>query len=287
MNKYIEMIMKLGIIAVLLVAVTTRQHQNYDIFVHWTVFATSICLAYKSRSAGILAVILFCVFAILFNPFRSIELSNKMWWLIQLLTAILIFLTIDWKSFKEAHTAKQNLIYNLIKGCFLGIAAFLLAIAFLYYLVGNPYHEFLLITQAKTANGLITYSEESTDVVEPEGRSASQVYDVYYEYSFTTVEGKKNKSHATDRNSESGYLKGVNEKPMPIEVEYIAGAPEINRIKGMNNQAQTITEFLWRRVGLGIVLLLLFTSIGFAITRNAIKTFIIQNKALAEQSLSN
>jgi lipopolysaccharide export LptBFGC system permease protein LptF len=283
MSKYIDMIMKLGVITVLLVAVTTRQNHNYDIFVHWTVFGTSLYFAYKSRSTGIFGVILFCAFAILFNPFIAIGLSNKIWWFIQLLTSILIFLSIDWKSIKEEHTPKQKLIFNLIKGCFWGLTTFLLAIAFLYHFTGNPYHEFLLITQAKTANGLITYSEESKDVAEPEGRSASEVYDVYYEYTFATEEGKTIKSHATDRNSEPGYLKEVNEKPMPIEVEYIPTAPEINRIKGRNYQAQTITEFLWRRVGLGIVLLLMFTSVGFTIARNAIKNFIRQNKKLAER----
>ena len=38
------------------------------------------------------------------------------------------------------------------------------------------------------------------------------------------VIGKIIKSHATDKNSEPGYLKEVNEKPMPIEVEYIPNA---------------------------------------------------------------
>ncbi|MDR3593829.1 DUF6804 family protein [Clostridium sp.] len=280
MNKLFDTLLKLGIIALLIISATTKQQYLYFNFVRWTVFIASIYFAYKSRQTGIVAVIFFCAFSILFNPFIPFSFRKEIWRLIDLIVSVLIAMTIDWGKYKESLSPRGKLVYNLIRNCFWGVVALVAVFWFIYSIIGNPYNEYLLITQGITTNGFIIYSEEHEDVAEQEGRSAVQVYDVYYEYTFTTQDGKIIKSHASDRNSEPGYLHDANEKPIPIEVEYIPLNPEINRVKNMTNQCHTIAEFFWRKVGLGTLLLLIFLSYGFALIRGAIKKYLTESKKL-------
>jgi len=137
---------------------------------------------------------------------------------------------------------------------------------------GNPYNEFLLITQGKTANGFITGADESADAVETYNASGT-VYNVYYEYSFTTPQGEKIISRGEDVSPESGYLSESNKKLLPVEVEYLPDKPAINRVKNMTNQCHSITEFLIRRGILGTILLILFLSIGYQMVYKAIKNY--------------
>ncbi len=52
-------------------------------------------------------------------------------------------------------------------------------------------------------------------------------------------------------------------------VEYSSDDPSMNRIKGEGRQ--TITEWLWRKVGLGAVLLLLCCSPGICLIRAGLR----------------
>ena len=182
--------------------------------------------------------------------------------------------------------SKRNISIDLIKGCIIGLLIIVAAFWFMSYMMEiNPYHEFLLITKSETANGFITHSEEIEDVVEQEGRSSRQVFDVYYDYTFTTKKEEIIKGHSSDRSTESGYLSEANEKPIPIEVEYLPNKPKINRIKGMTGQATTIADFFLRRVGLGLLLLLLFCSVGFIFIKNAIKKYTVEKGKLSARKL--
>ena len=181
--------------------------------------------------------------------------------------------------------SKRKIIINLIKGCFIGLSLVVVAFLFIAYMMkSNPYYEFLLITKSETTHGFITHSEEFEDYAEQEGHSGRVFYNIYFDYTFTTKNGQIIKDHSSDASPESGYLSAANEKPIPIEVEYLPNKPKINRIKGMTGQGTSIGDFIWRRVGLGLLLLLGFSSIGFMIIKKAIKEFKIERNKLATAS---
>ena len=90
------------------------------------------------------------------------------------------------------------------------------------------------------------------------------------------------KGHSSDRVQKLGNLSEANESPIPIEVEYLPNKPEINRIKGMTGQANTVGEFLWRRIGLGLLLLIVFSTIGFGVIKNAIRKYKVEKRKLPD-----
>lgn len=275
---------------ILAIAIWSTQSHNYYVLLHWFIFLSSIYLAYRTKDViGLgqlrFGLIFFSVVAILFNPFMPFTFSKTIWRIIDivLIAGLLLFLNI--KGFVESLSQKGKLNFKLFKSCFWGCIALLVALWLIFYETGNPYNEFLLITKSTTANGFITSSEEQEDVVEPEGRSASQVFNVYYEYHFTTKDGKTVKDHGSDTNPKSGYLSDANEKPIPIVVEYIPSNPQINRIKDMTLQCKTITEFIWRRLALGGLLLILGCSIGISMIKKGIKEFVTERKNLTSNIL--
>lgn len=81
-------------------------------------------------------------------------------------------------------------------------------------------------------------------------------------YSYQTPDGRKFKTTTRDP---VGQLKERQ------KVEYLPDKPMISRIKG--DGCQTITEFLWRKVGLGGLLLVAFISIGYLVLRESLNEF--------------
>jgi hypothetical protein len=59
------------------------------------------------------------------------------------------------------------------------------------------------------------------------------------------------------------------QRPYPIEVEYLPNNPSVSRIKG--DGSASITDWLWRKAGLGSLLLALFVSPGIILLRNGIR----------------
>jgi len=274
MKVKINDIIQLAVSILLIIAATTALPYNYYVFLKWTIFILSIFVVYKVKDR-IVAVIFISAVGILFNPILPFTFKKEIWHIIDFVLGLLLILSIDWKEYKNSLSPKGKLVFNLIKNCFWGTLLLIVAFGFVIYEgdFNNPYHEFLLITKATAAKGFITYSEEQ----ENDGEN-SPAFDVYYEYTFTTKEGKIIKDHANDRSSESGYLKDANTKPITIEVEYISSDPQIHRIKNMTKQANTILDFLLRRIGLGIILLLMFCSFGFLMIMNAIKKYLTESK---------
>lgn len=104
MNKLIDILLKLGVIAVLIVAATTKQQYSYYTFVRWVVLASSIYFAYKSYdNKHIGLVIYFSTVAILFNPFYPFWFQKATWHLIDYIVATITFGTIyfDWTKHKR------------------------------------------------------------------------------------------------------------------------------------------------------------------------------------------
>ncbi len=175
---------------------------------------------------------------------------------------------------------QRKLILNLIKNCFWGVLALIAALWFVRYLIQvNPYYEYMLITKSKIAIGFITNVDEYEDEVEIpdyQGGGSEMVTVDNYGYTFTTQDGKV----INDRSSDLGYMKEFKGKPLSIQVEYLPNKPEINRVKDKTNQCKTIGEFIWRRLGLGLFLLVIFLSIGFELIRKAIKDYLKESRAL-------
>jgi len=101
MSKLTDILLKLGTIAVLIIAATTKQQFSFYSFVRWTVFATSLYFAYKSfdrKQIGV--VIYFSIVGILFNPFKPFWFQKETWHLIDWTVAAITLVTIyfDWTN---------------------------------------------------------------------------------------------------------------------------------------------------------------------------------------------
>ena len=158
----------------------------------------------------------------------------------------------------------ENIYYNLTKGIVAGLFLILVACWFWWYLVGNPLHELALIRSAHAVSGFVvdTWEEpQDTDYGTRWLHGATYKYYVNGHEFLNTAEG-------------SGRLRieflELTE-PYPVEVEYLPNKPEISRIKG--DGSKSISEWLWRKVGFGGILLVAFLSIGFTIILNTIKTY--------------
>jgi hypothetical protein len=164
------------------------------------------------------------------------------------------------------HQSKRKIRLRLIKNLLLGTIAILAAIYFVYSATGNPYHEYLLITKGVTTTGLITDADEMV-----ENRDDGGVYfSHYYSYTFKIANGKELISHGKGEGRLPEELTDLR-KPSPIEVIYLQSNPEVNKIK--NTISKSISELLWAKVGLGMVLLIAFSSIGYVLIKNAIKEY--------------
>lgn len=110
MDKTVDIFIKLGIIAILIIAAATKQQYSYYTFIRWVVFATSIYFAYKAfykKQIGL--VIYFLSITILFNPFKPVWFQKETWHLIDYLVSAIIAVTIffDWELNKEIERKKD------------------------------------------------------------------------------------------------------------------------------------------------------------------------------------
>ena len=99
MNKTIDTVIKLGVVAILLIAAMTKQQYSFYTFVRWAVMVTSIYFAYKSfdtKQIGLM--IYFLAVAILFNPFKPFWFQKETWHLIDYIVSAITLVTIyfDW-----------------------------------------------------------------------------------------------------------------------------------------------------------------------------------------------
>jgi hypothetical protein len=104
MNKTIDTIIKIGVVAILIVAATTKQQYSYYSFVRWAVLTVSIYLAYETFSQKQIGLtIFFAVLAILFNPFKQFSFQKETWHLIDYLVSAIILVKIyfDWTQYKN------------------------------------------------------------------------------------------------------------------------------------------------------------------------------------------
>jgi hypothetical protein len=271
MKKLIEQLLKLAVVATLIYGLFTEQHY-YSLFLRWLIFVSSIYFAYKAKQEiWIIGIISFCAFAILFNPFIDFAFGETTWRIIDLIVIVFIASNFEWKQFLESLSPKDKLRFILIQHCFWGLVILIASFWLVFSATGNPYQEYLLITKGTNARGFITDADEEIQ----ENDAGGNTYYYYYSYYFKLPDGKKVQSYQKTSGGFRTTLPDLS-KPFPVKVVYLANRPEINKIK--NTLCQSVGEFIWRKLGLGILLLLILSSIGFELIRRGIKSYLIENQ---------
>ncbi|ODS57825.1 MAG: hypothetical protein ABS36_05135 [Acidobacteria bacterium SCN 69-37] len=128
---------------------------------------------------------------------------------------------------------------------------------------GNPIHDLRLALGAEVSPGRVTDSWEDTD----DGDDGRLNWWSAVAYTFVLPDGREIKSG----DSGSGRLRpefADITDPVPVEVEYLASSPTINRLRGSGSQS--LGEWLLRKVGLGGVLLVVFLMPGAHLLRSGI-----------------
>ncbi len=147
-----------------------------------------------------------------------------------------------------------------IKTLFGGALWIVIAFAFWLSIAGNPIDELNLILNAETTNGFIV---DGWDDVDDNGEGKSE-WTHRYIYEFYTSPGQKYKGVEDG----GGPLMIDFEEPNPVDIEYLPDNPNVSRIKGSG--CSSIWEWLWRKIGIGGIFLILIISPGFRLLKDGI-----------------
>jgi len=137
----------------------------------------------------------------------------------------------------------------------LGVAFTIGGILFWFSLVGNPLDELALIQRGKVAPGFIVDTWEEAE----SGDEGGTIWFSAAIYEYRLPDGRDFKGVSDGSGRLKDELRGLTE-PHPIEVEYLPDDPNVSRIKG--DGCQSVTEWLWRKAGLGTLLLAMFVAVG-------------------------
>ena len=161
-----------------------------------------------------------------------------------------------------------------------GIVALIVAFWFWHYLVGNPFDDLALIRRGHTVQGFIVATREDA---ESGDRGGTQWFHGAI-YKYRLPNGQEFAQRTKDK---SGRLKTEFRElaqPFPVEVEYLPDNPAVSRIKG--DGSPNLFDWLWRKVGLGSLLLALFLAPGFTMLRSAVRHFMQYHRTSNERSVS-
>lgn len=138
-------------------------------------------------------------------------------------------------------------IPQTVKNILFGIFFMLLLFLIWYHAIGgNPLNELALIRRAQITTGtLVETFEEEREKPEYSGGGEYYIYKGVYVYRLPFGREFKVVTESDDNQFEK-----------QVEVEYLPDNPAISRVKG--DGCQSIIEFLWRKAGLGSILLAIF-----------------------------
>ena len=151
-----------------------------------------------------------------------------------------------------------------VKTIFWGILLILGACWFWHHLCGNPFAELALIRHGRVTSGFIVDAWE----VVTEGDTGQTIWSHGATYTYTLPDGRTFTQRTRDA---SGRLRDEFQnlqQPRAIKVEYLPDNPSISRIKREGNDS--LGEWLWRKVGLGGLLLAALLSPGVVLIRSGI-----------------
>jgi hypothetical protein len=169
-------------------------------------------------------------------------------------------------NINERLSEQGKLKFTLAFRVFWGVVAVIVAFAFVFSIGGNPYHEYQLLTNGTTTEGFIT---DVTEDIEPRDAGG---YTYYYNYtfSFKLPNGKTIQAYQELSGGSAQEMPDVSD-PFPTEIVYLNSNPDINKLKV--TLSDSVWEIVWRKIGLGLLLLVMFSSFGFSLIRNAIKEY--------------
>lgn len=156
------------------------------------------------------------------------------------------------KAISRKLERSQSPLLNRLPTICLGLLLTVGGFWFWLYLVGgNPINELALIRRGVTAKGVITDLRE--DVGDDDRGRAVFVHSA--SYSFRLPNGQTVEAVTGDFSGRAPAYTTPS-----IEVEYLPDDPAVSRIKGTG--CFTVTEWLWKKVGIGGLLLAMFISPG-------------------------
>lgn len=167
--------------------------------------------------------------------------------------------------------SSENIYSGLIKGIVIGVICLTVAIWFWLSLVGNPFDELALIRKAETTHGTLV---DSFDVESAGSNDRIAILDrgIYAFY----VDGQEFKTFI------DVPLGELNERE---KIEYLPDNPEVNRVKGEG--CQSVVEWLWRKMGIGGIFLLMFCSVGFFMLKGSIIEYKCKKIRLEVENINN
>jgi len=160
-----------------------------------------------------------------------------------------------------------------------GILAIVVMFLFWYSLVGNPLDELALIRHAEVVEGFIVETGEEVG----ETDYGSTIWTHYARYTYRLPDGREfyQTTRGTGRLSEEFYNL---QEPYPVEIEYHPDDPSVSRIKG--DGSDTLFEWLWRKVGLGLLLLVIFLSPGVRMLWSGVRDLRVNAKDASRSQIA-
>jgi hypothetical protein len=251
--KVISIIVRIIVVGLILWAYTEPPIAYYTFlqFIVFTICAFGIYFATKTKQTA--WILLMVIVAVLFNPIIPIYLKRDLREFYYAITILILLLSIPSLRLSSNDNTLIDKYREPIKTIIWSIVLIVGALVFWHHIVGNPLDELALIQRAELATGVLVDSYE----VEHESDRGVYISEVGV-YSFTLPDGREFKTFTKNSSGEREE-----------QIEYLPDNPSVNRVRW--DGCQTLMEWLWRKVILGGILLILFVYPGFYLMFNGIK----------------
>lgn len=146
-----------------------------------------------------------------------------------------------------------------------GIFALLVAFWFWHYLVGNPFDDLALIRRGSVVSGFIVDTSGDAEM----GDRGGTLWLHRVVYTYRLPDGREFTQSTKDRSGPLNEELRNLAQPYPVEIEYLPDNPSVSRLKG--ERSDSVLDWLWRKAGLGGLLLMLFLRPGWVLLRNGFR----------------
>ena len=193
-------------------------------------------------------------------------------------TILIVYLLINFIVNKLS--AKNKIKANLFKSMLIGLAIPIVSVCLWYNSNNNnPINEYLLITQSKTTNGLITHAEEREEEVDQDNGPSGIKYSFSYDYTFTLANGRVINAYGVEDGSRlPGDMQDIATKPYKVEVQYLPDDPEVNRVRDFLWNNSTVYEWFRFNILLGVIILIGCSYVGYLIIKAGVKKYSMEIK---------
>jgi hypothetical protein len=147
-----------------------------------------------------------------------------------------------------------------------GIAFLIGGFWFGYQFTGNPFDDLILILKGEIAQGFVVNGWE--DAGEDDRGHAKSSYGVTYK--FRLPDGREF-SHDVKGSGQLNSDFSDFSQPIPVEIEYLPSDPSVSRLKG--DGSPNLFDWLWRKLGLSIVIFVQLLFPGALTLRNAFREY--------------